>query len=124
MFRRPRVHPSLLLLAAIACSPPSPDGLTEPNPAPSTYSVSLAWDPPTTDAMGDPLSDLAAYRLYVSSETPLVRESARMIDVGDEPAHTVTDLEPGIYYFAVSALDTEGNESALSQEVSAQVGDS
>lgn len=124
MFGNLRAPLSFLLLAVLACTPPAPDGLTEPPPGSGTHSVTLAWDAPTTDARGDPLSDLAAYRLYVGSETPLIPEGARMIDVGTETTYTVTDLEPGVYYFAVSAVDIDGNESALSQEVSAQVGGS
>jgi hypothetical protein len=45
-----------------------------------------------------------------------------MVEAGSEPTVTVTGLEAGLYYLAVSALDHDGNESELSAEISTRVG--
>jgi Bacterial Ig domain/Fibronectin type III domain len=72
-------------------------------------SVTLAWDP-------SPDSAIAGYRLYegVASQT-----YSNVIDVGNATTVTVSNLVSGVtYFFAVSAYDTNGQESELSAEVS------
>jgi hypothetical protein len=72
-------------------------------------SVTLAWDP-------SPDSAISGYRLYegVASQT-----YSNVIDVGDATTVTVPNLVSGVtYFFAVSAYDTNGQESELSAEVS------
>nr|NIO21048.1 hypothetical protein [Candidatus Aenigmarchaeota archaeon] len=72
--------------------------------------LTLAWDPNTE-------SDLSGYRVYYgirSSDYDFV------IDTGNVTQYAVTGLEPETrYYFALTAYDTSGNESAFSGEVSA-----
>ncbi len=121
--RSRRVTPFAALVAlGLACTPQPPDGLTEPpSGEPATFSVTLAWDPPTTDAVGAPLTDLASYRLYYGQATPVTRDNAAMVEVGSDATFTVDGLSAGVWFFAVSALDTEGNESDLSGEISAEL---
>jgi hypothetical protein len=105
----------------MACQPGAPADFTGPPSQIQTFSITLAWDPPATDATGAPLTDLASYRLYYSQTTPLTKDASTMVEVGSETTHTLTHLSGGIYYFAVTALDLDGNESALSGEVSAEL---
>ncbi len=121
--RSRRVTPfAVLLVLGLACTPQPPEGLTEPpSGEPATFSVTLAWDPPTTDATGAPLTDLASYRLYYGQATPVTRDNAAMVEVGSDATFTVDGLSAGVWFFAVSALDTEGNESDLSGEISAEL---
>ncbi len=121
--RSRRVTPfAVLLVLGLACTPQPPEGLTEPpSGEPATFSVTLAWDPPTTDATGAPLTDLASYRLYYGQATPVTRDNAAMVEVGSDATFTVDGLTAGVWFFAVSALDTEGNESELSGEISAEL---
>jgi uncharacterized membrane protein YgcG len=85
--------------------------------------VTLAWDPNTEadlegygvyfkqGASGPPY-DLVGYVTFEELKDP------------DNPAFAITDLEKGsTYYFAVTAYDTAGNESAYSTPVCAQIGD-
>lgn len=71
--------------------------------------VVLAWD-------ANQEADLSGYKLYQgttsgSYETP--------INVGEVTTYTVAGLAVGqTYYFAVTACDTNGNESGYSNEVS------
>ena len=70
--------------------------------------LTLAWDPNTED-------DLAGYNVYYGIQSG---NYDSIIDVGNVPQYTVSNLEPETqYYFAVTAYDTSGNESDLSEEV-------
>jgi hypothetical protein len=70
--------------------------------------VTLEWDPTT-----DP--DLAEYKLYVGTATGVY---GRWISVGLATSYPVSDLLGGhTYYFAATACNTAGAESAKSNEV-------
>lgn len=77
--------------------------------------VGLAWDAPTTNEDGTPLTDLAGYKVYYGTESTIYTES---IDVGSVLTYQVNGLSDGTYYFAVTAYDTSMNESNYSNEVS------
>ena len=120
-------HAGLLVGVAAAlilssCRPEGPDEgpPTGPTP-PGAVSVTLEWDPPVTDATGDPLDDLAGYRLYYGTSTPLSTSGDTFIDVGLATSYTLEDLAPGTYYFATTAIDESGNESVLSAELRADL---
>ena len=78
--------------------------------------VTLAWDANTEP-------DLNGYILYYGTASRNQEDYAHNIDVGNVTSHTVTGLSDGqTYYFAASAYDTNGNESAYSVELSHSVG--
>ncbi len=77
--------------------------------------VTLSWDPPTTNADGTPLADLAGFRIYYGLAS---RNYSWVIDVGNVTTYKIENLSPNTYYFAVTAYDTSGNESDYSNEVS------
>lgn len=70
----------------------------------------------TLVALGaDTKSDLGGYRLYYGTSSGVY---TTMVDVGNVTAYTVSNLSQGeIYYFAVTAYDAGGNESAFSEEI-------
>ena len=75
-----------------------------------TASVTLTWN-----TNGE--SDLQGYRVYYGTAS---RNYTTNTDVGKVTSYTVNGLATGaIYYFAITALDTSGNESGYSSEVSA-----
>ena len=77
--------------------------------------VTLAWDTPTTNADGTPLTDLAGYKVYHGTSSG---NYSQYIDVGNVLNYMVSNLKNGVvYYFAVTAYDTSGNESDYSNEV-------
>lgn len=78
---------------------PGPDGAT------------LTWDPNTE-------ADLAGYKVYHSETSQMytLGTPEATIPVGTQ-TYVVTKLAKGRHYFAVTAYDTAGNESALSMEV-------
>jgi len=85
--------------------------------SPAAESVGLSWLPPTTNTDGSPLSDLAGYYVYVGTEP---NNLARLIVISDPMTtkSTVKGLTPGTWYFAVSAVNGGGSESARSKIVS------
>ncbi len=73
--------------------------------------VSLAWNANT-----DP--DLAGYKVYYGHSS---RNYSKNIDVGNITAYTVSLPGNGTYYFAVTAYNTLGVESAFSNEISTRI---
>jgi|PlaIllAssembly_1097288.scaffolds.fasta_scaffold65925_2 hypothetical protein len=85
--------------------------------------VTLAWDQNNE-------SDLEGYGVYFRKDTPGPPYDLSGYVTTDEfsnptnPTFTVTGLDKGArYYFAVTAYDTDGNESYFSNSVCADVGD-
>jgi len=73
--------------------------------------VQLQWSPNLE-------MDLAGYRVYYGPDTAMYSSS---VDVGNRTSCTISDegfQEGCTYYFAVTAYDVCGNESAFSDEVS------
>lgn len=83
----------------------------------ATGVVELSWDAPSENSDGSPLTDLARFRVYVGQTSPISQDSGSWVTVEGGTTHTFTDLSPGVYYFAVSAVNFLGAESALSNEV-------
>jgi hypothetical protein len=76
---------------------------------PSSSAV-LSWDPPTTNADGSELTDLARYNVYYGPDI----NNYTMIPIGNVTTYTVNNLSSGTYYFVVTALDDSDNESEAS----------
>jgi hypothetical protein len=91
-------------------------------------SATLTWYPPRTNADGAPLTDLGGYKVYYGiscgnyTNMKFV-ETAYCKDTGGKTECTfiVEGLEPGTYYFAVTAYNSFGIESDFSNEVNKTV---
>lgn len=85
------------------------------NSTASALDVSLTWD-------ASPSLDVAGYKLYYqagSASLPLdgtdAPQGSSPIDIGNNTSFLITNLsEKQVYYFAVTAYDTAGYESAYS----------
>lgn len=85
----------------------------------------LSWDPPTTNMDGTVVTDLAGYRMYWGTSpgvyTNMVTAPACNncpVPIAGATERACVVLFSGTtYYFAVTAFDTEGNESDFSNEV-------
>ncbi len=78
--------------------------------------ISLAWDAPTTNSDGSPLTDLAGYYVYYGTASGVYGSP---VDAKNVTTYTLTGLTPGqTYFIAVTAYDTSQNQSQLSEEVS------
>lgn len=76
------------------------------------YGVSISWN-------GNTESDLEGYKVYYGTSTHTYHD---VIDVGPFTSAVIDGLSGGVaYFFAVTAYDTSGNESAASQEVRATI---
>jgi len=79
---------------------------------PNEATVALAWDANTE-------TDLAGYKVHHGTASGTYDV---VVDVANVTAHTVGNLSRGTrYYFAVSAYDSSGNESGVSNEVFADI---
>jgi len=58
--------------------------------------------------------DLSGYKVYFGTASGNYGTS---ISIGNTTSHTLTGLSDGSYFFAVTAVDTSGNESGFSNEV-------
>ncbi|WP_181416816.1 LamG-like jellyroll fold domain-containing protein [Nitrospira lenta] len=94
--------PTIIFASTTTTSP------TTPPPTTGTAAVTLSWNKNTE-------SDLSFYRVYYGTSS---RNYSNSMGVGTALSSTISNLTPGtIYYFAVTAVDTSGNESAPSGEV-------
>ncbi|HEX6996383.1 MAG TPA: putative Ig domain-containing protein [Gammaproteobacteria bacterium] len=75
--------------------------------------ATLTWTPPTEKTDGSPV-DLAGYRIYWGKAS---RNYSHSLEVGQNVVSYVVDnLTPARWYFAVTALDSNGLESDFSNE--------
>jgi hypothetical protein len=81
--------------------------------APANGTATLSWTAPAYNANGSPIVGLAGYNIYYGTDPSNLTKS---IDVAGAATTTyvVTGLTAGTYYFAVSAYNTEGVDSSLS----------
>ena len=77
--------------------------------------MTLSWQPPSRNEDGTLLHDLAGYRIYYGTESGSYAHDVAVS--GAETTREDVRLASGTYYFAMTAVDAEGNESAHSNEV-------
>lgn len=89
-------------------------------PGSSSGTVSLSWVPPTENSDGTPLSNLKGYNVHYGTKS---QTYSKVIDIANPGLtdYVVQNLDPGTYYFSVSAYNSAGTESSLSGEVSTRV---
>lgn len=78
--------------------------------------VTLNWNVPTSNTNGTPLTDLASYTIDYGTSSSALNQS---IAVSDPAATTYTfrNLTSGTWYFAITAVTSDGTQSALSNVV-------
>ena len=79
----------------------------------------LSWKAPTQNIDGSTLTNLAGYKIYYGNAS---RNYTQTVSVsGGSTVQRTVALSPGTWYFAVTALDSRGRESAFSGEVSKSI---
>ena len=78
-------------------------------------SATLSWVPPTQNADGTALTTLAGYRIYYGTNPSNLTTSIQLANPGIT-SYVVGNLASGTYYFAITAYNAAGTESALSAE--------
>jgi hypothetical protein len=79
----------------------------------ATGSASLVWVPPTENEDGTPLLDLAGYKLYWGTEEGSYPNSVTLMNPGIT-RYVVEDLTPAEWHFVMTAVNSRGIESELS----------
>ena len=78
----------------------------------SAVTVTLSWNAPTTYTNGAPLTNLAGYKIHYGTAS---HSYTATFAIGNVTNYAFA-LPAGTYYFVVSAFDTIGAESGLSNE--------
>ncbi len=98
--------PAFTITVAAAATPPTTQG-----------TATLNWVAPTQNTNGTAITTLAGYTIaYGNSATSLSQSIS--ISNPATTSYTVQNLGTGTWYFAVSALESDGSSSALSAVVS------
>jgi Fibronectin type III domain len=109
------LQPSTPVVTSPSNTPPSATPPSSPPPVSSTGSVTLSWS-------ANSESDLAGYRIYFGTSSGEYNAPGSPTIIGNTTSYTVTGLQRNTtYFFALSAYDSAGNESALSAEVSRSI---
>jgi len=85
--------------------------------ATATGSVTLSWTPPTQNEDGSPLSNLAGYKIYWGKSADSYTNSVTVNNPG-LATYVVEQLTPAVWYFAITALSSNGAESGHSNVAS------
>ena len=101
--------------AGSAAANESPGGGTSEGADTST--ATLRWDRPATNANGALAGAMSGYRIYFGQASHRYTHSVFIAD-GTATSGTVTVPWPGRWYFAVTAVNALGYESAIGFEVS------
>jgi hypothetical protein len=80
-------------------------------------SATLTWLPPTEKTDGSPLTDLAGYKIYWGQSQDDLSNSVTIENPG-VTAYVLDGLLPATWYFAATAVDSEGMESSFSNVAS------
>jgi Putative Ig domain len=79
--------------------------------------ATVAWTPPTLRSDGSALTNLAGYRIYYGVG-PDAFDNVIDVDTVGVTSFVVENLAAGTWYFAVTARDSAGTESGLSNAAS------
>jgi Fibronectin type III domain len=98
---------------------PPPGSTTTPPPGSTTASsssVTLGWVAPTENSNGTPITDLAGYKIHYGTAS---QEYTQVVSLANPSLsrYVVDSLPSGTYYFAITAYNSQGTESALSGEI-------
>ena len=113
-------------------SPPPPSAPRQSSAPPSSEPSTTLSQPPASTSSGtgsatlswtsNSEADLAGYKLYVGTAPGRYTYAGSPVIIGLMGSYTLSGLPIGqTYYFALSAFDSSGNESALSSEVSKSI---
>ncbi len=76
----------------------------------TTGSATLSWQPPTENADGSPLTNLAGYKIRYGTKSDTLTLEVKISNPGITTA-MIEDLAPATWYFTVSAYTSTGVES-------------
>jgi hypothetical protein len=80
-------------------------------------SVTLSWNPPTTNADGTAITNLAGYRIYYGNASGDLNQLVVISSAGTT-RWVIDNLSPATWFFTMTSFNTAGIESARSAVVS------
>jgi putative Ig domain-containing protein len=83
-------------------------------------SVTLSWTPPTTNADGTPMTNLAGYRIYYGRTSGTLDAVVEIGNTGST-RWVVDNLAPATWYFTMTSYNSAGVESTRSSVVSSNL---
>jgi hypothetical protein len=78
-----------------------------------TGSATLSWIPPTTNANGTTLTNLAGYLVHYGTNAASLAETITIANPGIS-TYVISNLSPGTWFFSVTAFNTSKVESNFS----------
>ena len=84
------------------------------------FAVTISWTPPTTNEDGSTLTDLAGYKIYYGFNAGSYPNSIE-VNNASTSSYVVENLVAGTYFFALTSLNSNRIESALSDPISVSV---
>jgi hypothetical protein len=84
-------------------------------------SATLTWLPPTENADGSVLTDLAGYRIYYGRGTDAL-DQVVTVDNPGLTSYVIDNLSPATWYFSMTSVNSSGVESQRSEAASKTVG--
>jgi hypothetical protein len=116
------VHASLptFSITVVPPQPVAPQPVAPQPVASAASAVTVSWEAPTDNTNGSLLTNLSGYKIYYGGAS---RDYSSTIQVSNAglTTYVVENLSPGQYYFAVTALNSFGEESDFSPEMSTSV---
>ena len=77
-------------------------------------SLQISWQVPTENVDGTPIEGLSAFRIHYGT---ISGSYDKVVEVSGSTTNHTLDLAKGEYYLAMTAVDLDGDESGLSNEV-------
>ena len=82
--------------------------------------VTISWMPPTENTNGTTLTNLAGYHLYYGKSQSSLSQKVNITNAG-LASYVVSDLAAGTWYFALTAVNSQGVESPRSAVLTTSV---
>jgi hypothetical protein len=79
--------------------------------------ATVSWIPPTKNSDGSPLVDLAGFEIFYGKSKSTLTQTIRINNPGTN-RYIVQSLSAGTWYFAVTAVNSKGVNSNMSDETS------
>jgi hypothetical protein len=86
----------------------------------ATGRATLSWTAPTENTDGSTLSNLAGYRIRYGTSVSALTQTI-VIDNASVTTYVVENLSPATWYFAVTAVNSQGAESSNSNVANKQI---
>jgi hypothetical protein len=86
----------------------------------ATGRATLSWTAPTENTDGSTLSNLAGYRIRYGTSASALTQTI-VIDNASVTTYVVDNLSPATWYFAVTAVNSQGAESGNSNVANKQI---